>query len=553
MSSEDFDFTELLPLGEDTTEYRLITTEGAETVETSEGRFLKVAPSAIRRLTAEAMREIAHHLRSGHLAQLRAILDDPEASDNDRFVALDLLRNAAVAAGGVLPMCQDTGTAIVKAKKGQWVLTGGGDERAIASGIQDTYLTSNLRYSQLAPITMFEERNTGTNLPAEIKISAVDGDSYKFLFMAKGGGSANKSFLYQETKALLNEATLIPWVFDKMQSLGTSACPPYHLAVVIGGTSAEMAVETAKLASARYLDSLPTAGSALGHGFRDIELEGRLLELSQRTGIGAQFGGKYFCHDVRVIRLPRHGASCPVAIAVSCSADRQALGKITSDGVFLEQLEHDPARFLPETTEEDLDDTAVVRVDLNRPMAEIRAQLSELPVRTRVMLSGPMVVARDIAHARIKERLDAGEPMPSYLADHCVYYAGPAKTPEGMASGSFGPTTAGRMDSYVEQFQAAGGSFVMLAKGNRSRQVTDSCRDHGGFYLGSIGGPAARLAQDNITSVEVLEYPELGMEAVWRIEVRDFPAFIVVDDKGNDFYEQVRLEAAQRPTGVSIG
>ena len=553
MSSDDFDFTELLPLGEDTTEYRLITTEGVETVETSEGRFLKVAPSAIRRLTAEAMREIAHHLRSGHLAQLRAILDDPEASDNDRFVALDLLRNAAVAAGGVLPMCQDTGTAIVKAKKGQWVLTGGGDERAIAGGIQDTYLTSNLRYSQLAPITMFEERNTGTNLPAEIKIAAVDGDSYKFLFMAKGGGSANKSFLYQETKALLNEATLIPWVFDKMQSLGTSACPPYHLAVVIGGTSAEMAVETAKLASARYLDSLPTAGSALGHGFRDIELEGRLLELSQRTGIGAQFGGKYFCHDVRVIRLPRHGASCPVAIAVSCSADRQALGKITSDGVFLEQLEHDPARFLPETTEEDLDDTAVVRVDLNRPMAEIRAQLSELPVRTRVMLSGPMVVARDIAHARIKERLDAGEPMPSYLADHCVYYAGPAKTPEGMASGSFGPTTAGRMDSYVEQFQAAGGSFVMLAKGNRSRQVTDSCRDHGGFYLGSIGGPAARLAQDNITSVEVLEYPELGMEAVWRIEVRDFPAFIVVDDKGNDFYEQVRLEAAQRSTGVSIG
>ena len=553
MPSDDFDFTELLPLGEDTTEYRLITTEGVETVDTSEGRFLKVDPSAIRRLTAEAMREIAHHLRSGHLAQLRAILDDPEASNNDRFVALDLLRNSAVAAGGVLPMCQDTGTAIVKAKKGQWVLTGGGDERAIAGGIQDTYLTSNLRYSQLAPLTMYEERNTGTNLPAEIKIAAVDGDSYKFLFMAKGGGSANKSFLYQETKALLNEATLIPWVFDKMQSLGTSACPPYHLAVVIGGTSAEMAVETAKLASARYLDSLPTAGSALGHGFRDLALESRLLELSQQTGIGAQFGGKYFCHDVRVIRLPRHGASCPVAIAVSCSADRQALGKITADGVFLEQLEHDPARFLPDPTEEDLDDTEVVRVDLNRPMSEIRAQLSALAVRTRVMLSGPMVVARDIAHAQIKERLDAGEPMPAYLADHCVYYAGPAKTPEGMASGSFGPTTAGRMDSYVEQFQSAGGSFVMLAKGNRSRQVTDSCRDHGGFYLGSIGGPAARLAQDNIISVEVLEYPELGMEAVWRIEVRDFPAFIVVDDKGNDFYEQVRLEAAQRPTRVSIG
>ena len=553
MSSDDVDFTELLPLGEDTTEYRLITTEGVETVETSEGRFLKVDPSAIRRLTAEAMREIAHHLRSGHLAQLRAILDDPEASDNDRFVALDLLRNAAVAAGGVLPMCQDTGTAIVKAKKGQWVLTGGGDERAIAGGIQDTYLTSNLRYSQLAPLTMYEERNTGTNLPAEIKIAAVDGDSYKFLFMAKGGGSANKSFLYQETKALLKEATLIPWVFDKMQSLGTSACPPYHLAVVIGGTSAELAVETAKLASARYLDSLPTTGSELGHGFRDLALESRLLELSQQTGIGAQFGGKYFCHDVRVIRLPRHGASCPVAIAVSCSADRQALGKITADGVFLEQLEHDPARFLPETTDEDLDDAEVVRVDLNRPMSEIRAQLSELPVRTRVMLTGPMVVARDIAHARIKERLDAGEPMPAYLADHCVYYAGPAKTPEGMASGSFGPTTAGRMDSYVEQFQAAGGSFVMLAKGNRSRQVTDSCHEHGGFYLGSIGGPAARLAQDNITSVEVLEYPELGMEAVWRIEVRDFPAFIVVDDKGNDFYDQVRREAATRPTGVSIG
>ena len=553
MPSDDFEFTDLLPLGEDTTEYRLISTEGVSTVETSEGRFLRVDPEAIRLLTAEAMREIAHHLRSGHLAQLRAILDDPEASDNDRFVALDLLRNAAVAAGGVLPMCQDTGTAIVKAKKGQWVLTGGGDERAIARGIQDTYVTSNLRYSQLAPITMYEERNTGTNLPAEIKVSAVDGDSYKFLFMAKGGGSANKSFLYQETKALLNEATLIPWVFDKMQSLGTSACPPYHLAVVIGGTSAELAVETAKLASARYLDSLPTSGSPLGHGFRDVELEGRLLELSQQTGIGAQFGGKYFCHDVRVVRLPRHGASCPVAIAVSCSADRQALGKITADGIFLEQLEHDPARFLPDPTEADLDDSEVVRIDLNQPMAEIRAQLSTLEVPSRVMLSGPMVVARDIAHARIKERLDAGEPMPDYLAEHCVYYAGPAKTPEGLPSGSFGPTTAGRMDSYVEQFQAAGGSFVMLAKGNRSRQVTDACRAHGGFYLGSIGGPAARLAEENITSVEVLEYPELGMEAVWKIEVRDFPAFIVVDDKGNDFYEQVRLEAAARPTGVRIG
>ncbi|MFZ9017513.1 MAG: FumA C-terminus/TtdB family hydratase beta subunit, partial [Ilumatobacteraceae bacterium] len=496
------------------------------------------------------------HLRSGHLAQLRAILDDPEASDNDRFVALDLLRNAAVAAGGVLPMCQDTGTAIVKAKKGQWVLTGGGDERAIAGGIQDTYLTSNLRYSQMAPLTMYDERNTGTNLPGEIKISAVDGPgldhAYKFLFMAKGGGSANKSYLFQETKALLNEATLLPWVFAKMQSLGTSACPPYHLAVVIGGTSAEFAVETAKLASTRYLDTLPTSGSALGHGFRDLELEAKLLQLAQSTGIGAQFGGKYFCHDVRVVRLPRHGASCPVAMAVSCSADRQALGKITADGVFLEQLEHDPARFLPDVTHDDLADSDVVHVDLTRPMSEIRAELSKYPVRTRVMLTGPMVVARDIAHAKITERLDAGEPMPEYLRDHCVYYAGPAKTPEGYASGSFGPTTAGRMDAYVEQFQAAGGSMVMLAKGNRSQQVTDACHQHGGFYLGSIGGPAARLALDNITHVEVLEYPELGMEAVWKIEVRDFPAFIVVDDKGNDFFRQVELEAAQRATPVGL-
>ena len=546
-------FTEILPLGPDTTEYRLLTTDGVGTAETALGNFVTVEPEAIRRLTAEAMREIAHFLRSGHLAQLRAILDDPEASDNDRFVALDLLKNAAVSAGGILPMCQDTGTAIIKAKKGQFVMTGGGDEIAIAQGVQDTYLTSNLRYSQMAPLDMYTEKNTGTNLPAEIKIAATDGDAYKFLFMAKGGGSANKSYLFQETKALLNEATLLPWLFDKMQSLGTSACPPYHLAVVIGGTSAEMAVETAKLASARYLDALPTSGSSLGNGFRDIELEAKVLTLSQQTGIGAQFGGKYFCHDVRVIRLPRHGASCPVAMAVSCSADRQALGKITADGVFLEQLEHDPARFLPETTHDDLADADVVHIDLNRPMDEIRAELTRYPVRTRVMLTGPMVVARDIAHAKIKERLDAGEPMPQYMRDHCVYYAGPAKTPEGMPSGSFGPTTAGRMDSYVEQFQAAGGSFIMLAKGNRSRQVTDACRSHGGYYLGSIGGPAARLAQDNITSVEVLEYPELGMEAVWKIEVRDFPAFIVVDDKGNDFFDLVRAEAAARPTRVSLG
>jgi fumarate hydratase, class I len=540
----EFSFTELLPLGADDTEYRLVSTEGVSTFETPEGTFLKVEPEAIRRLTAEAMHDIAHFLRSSHLQQLRNILDDPEASDNDRFVALDLLKNAAIAAGGVLPMCQDTGTAIVKGKKGQFVFTGGGDEEAIAHGVYDTYQTSNLRYSQMAPIDMYTEKNTGTNLPAEIKISAIDGDAYKFLFMAKGGGSANKSYLYQETKALLNEATLLPWIFDKMQSLGTSACPPYHLAVVIGGTSAEFAVETAKLASTRYLDSLPTSGSADGHAFRDLELEQQVLKLSQSTGIGAQFGGKYFCHDVRIIRLPRHGASCPVGIAVSCSADRQALGKITKDGIFLEQLERDPARFLPEVGEEHLDESEPVRIDLNRPMDDILAELSQYPVTTRVMLTGPMVVARDIAHAKIKERLDAGEEMPPYLKDHAVYYAGPAKTPEGYASGSFGPTTAGRMDSYVEQFQSARGSMVMLAKGNRSKQVTDSCETNGGFYLGSIGGPAARLALDNIRKVEVLEYPELGMEAVWKIEVEDFPAFIVVDDKGNDFYADVRAAAS---------
>ena len=517
MAAPEFEFTELLPLAHDDTPYRLVTTEGVSVVDTPLGEFLKVELSAITRLVHEGMRDIAHFLRPGHLQQLRNILDDPEASDNDRFVALDLLKNAAISAGGVLPMCQDTGTAIVKAKKGERVFTGGGDEAAIARGVFDTYLTSNLRYSQMAPLNMYDEVNTGNNLPAEIKISAIEGDAYKFLFMAKGGGSANKSYLFQETKALLNEKTLLPWLFEKMKTLGTAACPPYHLAVVIGGTSAELAVETAKLASARYLDSLPTEGSKLGHAFRDLDLEQKVLKLSQDTGIGAQFGGKYFCHDVRVIRLPRHGASCPVAMAVSCSADRQAVGKITRDGVFLEQLETDPARFLPEVTHNDLDDSAVVHIDLNRPMADIRAELSNYPVKTRVMLTGPMVVARDIAHAKIKARLDAGEPMPQYLKDFCVYYAGPAKTPEGMASGSFGPTTAGRMDSYVDEFQAAGGSFVMLAKGNRSRAVTDACKAHGGFYLGSIGGPAARLAQDCITKVEVLEMPELGMEAVWKI------------------------------------
>ena len=534
----DFDFTELFPLGPDTTKYRLITTDGVSTFDTPEGTFLKIDPSAITLLTSTAMRDIAHLLRSSHLQQLRNILEDPEASDNDRFVALDLLKNASIAAGGILPMCQDTGTAIVKGKKGQFVFTGGGDEEAIARGVYDTYLTSNLRYSQMAALNMYDEVSTGNNLPAEIKVSAIDGNEYKFLFMAKGGGSANKSYLFQETKALLNEKTLLPWLFDKMKTLGTAACPPYHLAVVIGGTSAELAVETAKLASARYLDALPTTGSKTGHAFRDLDLEAKVLKLAQDTGIGAQFGGKYFCHDVRIIRLPRHGASCPVAFAVSCSADRQALGKITAKGVFIEELETDPARFLPEVTEDQLDGE-VVKIDLTRPMSEIRETLSKYPVKTRVMLTGPMVVARDIAHAKIKERLDSGGGMPQYLKDYCVYYAGPAKTPEGMASGSFGPTTAGRMDSYVDEFQAAGGSMVMLAKGNRSRQVTDACNKHGGFYLGSIGGPAARLALDCITKVEVLEYPELGMEAVWKIEVQDFPAFIVVDDKGNDFFDLV--------------
>ncbi|MCG3040280.1 fumarate hydratase [Streptomyces fenghuangensis] len=534
-ASEEFAYTELLPLGEDTTPYRLVTAEGVSTFEAGGRTFLKVEPEALRKLAAEAMHDISHYLRPAHLAQLRRILDDPEASPNDRFVALDLLKNANIAAAGVLPMCQDTGTAIVMGKRGQNVLTEGDDEKALSGGVFDAYDQLNLRYSQMAPLTMWEERNTGTNLPAQIELYAADGDAYKFLFMAKGGGSANKSFLYQETKAVLNEGAMMRFLEEKIRSLGTAACPPYHLAIVVGGTSAEYALKTAKYASAHYLDSLPTEGSPAGHGFRDLQLEEKVFELTQKLGIGAQFGGKYFCHDVRVVRLPRHGASCPVAIAVSCSADRQALAKITAEGVFLEELERDPARFLPDTTDADLD-SDVVRIDLNRPMDEIRAELSKYPVKTRLSLSGPLVVARDIAHAKIKERLDAGEEMPAYLRDHAVYYAGPAKTPQGYASGSFGPTTAGRMDAYVEQFQAAGGSFVMLAKGNRSKQVTDACAKHGGFYLGSIGGPAARLAQDCIRKVEVLEYEELGMEAVWRIEVEDFPAFVVVDDKGNDFF-----------------
>jgi fumarate hydratase class I len=534
----DYVYQELLPLGADTTPYRKLTSDYVSTFEGGGQTFLKVEPEALRLLTAAAIRDISHLLRPGHLAQLRKILDDPEASANDRFVALDLLKNASIAAGFVLPGCQDTGTAIVKGKKGQLVFTGGGDEAAIAHGIFDTYQQSNLRYSQMAPLTMWDEANTGTNLPAEIEIAATDGDAYKFLFMTKGGGSANKSLLFQETKALLNPTSFAKWIDEKIRTLGTAACPPYHLGVVVGGTSAEYALKTAKLASARYLDSLPTSGSPSGHAFRDLEMEAEILTISQNTGIGAQFGGKYFCHDVRVIRLPRHGASCPVALAVSCSADRQALGKITKDGVFLEQLETDPAHYLPEITEAMLGGD-VVNIDLNRPMSEVRADLSKLPVKTRVSLSGTMVVARDIAHAKLKERLDAGLGLPEYLKDMAVYYAGPAKTPAGYASGSFGPTTAGRMDSYVDEFQSAGGSFVMLAKGNRSKAVTDACKRHGGFYLGSIGGPAARLAKDCIKKVEVLEYPELGMEAVWRIEVEDFPAFVVVDDKGNDFFESV--------------
>ncbi len=534
----EFVHQDLLPLGPDTTEYRLLTTDGVEKVDTEVGSFLRVSSEAITTLTSAAMFEIAHFLRAPHLAQLAKILDDPEASGNDRFVALDLLRNANIAAGGILPGCQDTGTAIVKAKKGQFVLTAGNDEVAISRGVFDTYQSDNLRYSQMAPLDMYREINTGTNLPAEIEISAVDGDSYKFFFMAKGGGSANKSYLFQETKAVLNPAAMLKFIAEKMDLLGTSACPPYHLAVVVGGTSAEFALKTAKMASTKYLDALPLQGNEFGQGFRDIELEAEFLRVSQESGIGAQFGGKYFCHDVRVVRLPRHGASCPVAIAVSCAADRQALGKITADGVFLEQLEHDPAQFLPEVTDTILEGD-VVSIDLNRPMSEIRETLSKLPIKTRLSLSGPMVVARDIAHAKLKERIDAGEGLPQYLKDHCVYYAGPAKTPEGYTSGSFGPTTAGRMDSYVDLFQENGGSLVMLAKGNRSKVVTDACKRHGGFYLGSIGGPAARLAQDCIRSVEVLEYPELGMEAVWKIEVENFPAFVVVDDKGNDFFEEV--------------
>jgi fumarate hydratase class I len=535
----EFNYTDLLPIGPDTTEYRLLTKDGVGVTEAAGRRFLTVEPQVLTDLAAEAIHDISHYLRPAHLAQLRSILDDPEASGNDRFVAMDLLKNANISSGGVLPMCQDTGTAIVMGKRGRHVLTDGRDEEHLSRGIWRAYRDLNLRYSQMAPVTTWDEKNTGSNLPAQIELYADGDDAYKLLFMAKGGGSANKSFLFQETKAILNPDAMMAFLDAKLRQIGTAACPPYHLAIVIGGTSAEFALKTAKYASAKYLDAMPTEGSASGHGFRDVELEQRVLELTRNFGIGAQFGGKYFCHDVRVIRLPRHGASLPVALAVSCSADRQALAKVTAEGVFLERLETDPSTYMPDTEEGQLDGD-VVRIDLNRPMAEIRAELAKHPVKTRLSLTGPLVVARDIAHAKIRERLEAGEPMPDYMRDHAVYYAGPAKTPEGYASGSFGPTTAGRMDSYVDRFQAAGGSMVMLAKGNRSQQVTEACKEHGGFYLGSIGGPAAKLAQDNIKAMEVLEYPELGMEAVWKIEVEDFPAFIVVDDKGNDFFEDTR-------------
>ncbi|MDR0489254.1 MAG: fumarate hydratase [Propionibacteriaceae bacterium] len=536
----------MLPTSADTTVYRKLTSEGVHLVQAADGRsFLEVDPSALTLLAETAFHDIAFYLRSAHLTQLSSILDDPEASNNDKFVAYDLLKNAVISAAGVLPMCQDTGTAVIMGKRGSRVLSTGQDpdERSLSLGVYNAYKNLNLRYSQNAPLTMFEEVNTGTNLPAQIELYAdtepTHGMSYKFLFMAKGGGSANKSYLFQETKALLNEESLMTFLQQKITAIGTSACPPYHLAIVVGGTSAEYALKTAKYASAKYLDNLPTSGTVAGHGFRDLEMEQMVLEMTRTIGIGAQFGGKYFCHDVRVIRLPRHGASVPVAISVSCSADRQCLGKITPEGVFIEELETDPGRFLPDVDEAELGGD-VVKVDLTKPMSQILSELSKYPVRTRLSLTGPMVVARDIAHAKIKELLDSGKPMPEYLQDHPVYYAGPAKTPEGMPSGSFGPTTAGRMDAYVEQFQAAGGSMVMVAKGNRTQQVTDACKAHGGFYLGSVGGPAARLAQDCIKKVEVLEYPELGMEAIWRIEVEDFPAFIVVDNKGNDFFASIK-------------
>ena len=531
----DFHYQPLFELGPDQTEYRQLTTDGVSTTSMNGRELLVVDPDVLRLVARTAFDDIAHLLRASHLAQLRSILDDPESSANDRFVALELLRNANIAAGRVLPGCQDTGTAIVIGHKGQNVVTAGDDAEALSQGVFDAYDQRNLRYSQMAPLDMYTEKNTGSNLPAQIELYAEPGDEYELLFIAKGGGSANKSFLYQETKALLNPKSLLAFAEEKMRSIGTAACPPYHLALVIGGPSAEFTLKTVKLASTHYLDSLPSSGNEHGRAFRDLELEQQIFDICRNIGIGAQFGGKYFAHDVRVIRLPRHGASCPVGLGVSCSADRQAIAKITRDGVFLEELEENPARFMPEVTPDELEGE-VVRVDLNRSMPEILAELSQYPVATRLSLRGPVIVARDIAHAKLKERLEQGEDLPQYFKDHPIYYAGPAKRPEGRPSGSFGPTTAGRMDSYVDLFQSRGGSMVMLAKGNRSAAVREACGRHGGFYLGSIGGPAARLADHSIKKVEVHEYPELGMEAIWRIEVEDFPAFIVIDDKGNDFF-----------------
>jgi len=535
-----FVYRPLFTAAHEDTPYRCLTTEGVSEEQFGKHKFLVVDREAIRLLAETAMSDINHLLRPSHLKQLVKILDDPEATSNDKFVAYDLLKNANIAAGGILPMCQDTGTAIIMGKKGRFIFTDGDDEGALAQGVMDSYTKRNLRYSQLAPLSMFEEKNTKNNLPAQIEIYSEGEDAYKFLFMAKGGGSANKSFLFQATPSILTHEKLVAFLKEKILTLGTAACPPYHLAIVIGGTSAEQTMKTVKLASARYYDGLPLTGGEDGHAFRDIGLEEEIHKLTQQLGVGAQFGGKYFCHDVRVIRLPRHGASLPIGIGVSCSADRQALGKITSKGVFLEELEHDPAKYLP-AVDGDALGGEVVQIDLTKPMGEILETLGRYPIKTRLSLTGPMIVARDLAHAKIRERLEKGEPLPAYFKDHPVYYAGPAKTPEGMASGSFGPTTAGRMDSFVDAFQAAGGSMVMLAKGNRSAQVREACGKHGGFYLGSIGGPAARLAQDCIKKVEVLEYPELGMEAIWKIEVENFPAFIVIDNKGNDFFKELNL------------
>jgi fumarate hydratase class I len=534
----DMLYSEMFPLGEDTTDYRKLSSDHVGMEKFRGQDVLTIAPEALTELTETAFRDISHLLRPSHLQQLRNILDDETASKNDHFVAYDLLKNAGISAGGVLPMCQDTGTAIIMGKKGQHVFTGVDDEEAISRGVYNTYQNHNLRYSQLAALDMFNEKNTATNLPAQIELYAVQGDAYKFAFIQKGGGSANKSFLFQQTKAVLNPDALRKFLDTQIRTLGTAACPPYHLAIVIGGTSAELTLKTVKLASTKYLDNLPTQGSDSGHAFRDLEMEQQVLEMTREMGIGAQFGGKYYCHDVRVIRLPRHGASVPIGLGVSCSADRQAFGKINRDGIFLERLETDPSKYLPEIDQAELGGE-VVHIDLNQPMDDIRRTLSKYPIKTRVALSGTMVVARDIAHAKLQERIDSGQGLPDYIKNHPIYYAGPAKTPEGHASGSFGPTTAGRMDSYVGPFMKAGGSFVTLAKGNRSSVVKDACREHGGFYLGSIGGSAAKLALESIKKVEVQEYPELGMEAVWRIEVENFPAFIIVDDKGNDFFRNL--------------